>query len=62
MQIIPEAVVVDTRDGFTWSYDKSGVPFTTETAKAWVRVRHGMLIEEYQTLKVFVLPQAPEEV
>lgn len=61
IKIIPEAVVVDTRDGFTWSTSASGAPFSTEAAIAWVKERHQALKPEHRTLEVFVLSEKPEK-
>lgn len=51
----PEAVVVDTQDGYVVAADKNGVPFTIASASSLAAEANAMRKPEFQTYEVFKL-------
>lgn len=52
---MPGAVVVDTRDGFTWAKDDLGIPLTPATARALADKFNADMDRERQTYQVYRL-------
>lgn len=53
--VVPGAVVVDTRDGFTWAKDSAGQPFTPAAAREMAAKFNGEMQPEHRTFKVYRL-------
>lgn len=56
--VAPTHVVVDVSDGYTYSRDAKGIPFTLETATAFADERNGMSKSHAQTYRVYALRDA----
>lgn len=54
-QPIPQAVVVDTRDGHTWSHDINRNPFNETRAKQFAQMMNEGRLQGNQTFKAFKL-------
>jgi hypothetical protein len=57
---VPAAVVVDTRDGYTFRSGIDGVLFTEEAARSFAGERNAEMKPEHRTYKVFLLVPVSE--